>query len=200
MSSSSSQNEGVHAPLMENNTHLIYKRNIALMGFAAVGKTSISRYFKTKEFEQPYSPTPSQTWDKETCIDKVKFDIHIVDTAGMDDQMPIPKEVSIGMDGYVLVFAVNSRQSFDIVCKLQQRLTSLYMAVPYILVGNKIDLEDEREVFKEDIIPVVRSWKCPYVECSAKLGKNIDGVFHTLIHHIDESSDIFDTTCCCSIF
>ena len=89
-----------------------YNRNIAILGYSAVGmrsplsvlgepldapeggcshslssvsigKTSISRYFKTNEFFLEYNPNPSQVWATKTKVDKVNFDILVYDTAAM---------------------------------------------------------------------------------------------------------------------
>ena len=177
-----------------------YNRNIAILGYSAVGKTSISRYFKTNEFFLEYNPNPSQVWATKTKVDKVNFDILVYDTAAMDDQTPIPREARVGIHSYILVFAVNSRHSFEVIQAVRNKLQIEQIGVKYILVGNKIDLEDDRCVTKTEAMQKAREWGVPYVECSAKLGKDIDTVFHTLIKFSEQDTDVFESSCCCSIF
>ena len=58
--------------------------------------------------------------------------------------------------------------------------------VPIVLVGNKIDLEDEREVGKEEAEEYARKNNMAYVETSAKQNINIHEVFRTLVLKINE--------------
>ena len=40
--------------------------------------------------------------------------------------------------------------------------------IPFILVGNKVDLESSRQVRKEEALQRAKDWNCPYIETSAK--------------------------------
>lgn len=90
----------------------------------------------------------------------------------------------MGIHSYILVFAVNSRHSFEVIQAVRNKLQIEQIGVKYILVGNKIDLEDDRYeaavdeglwdyrcVTKTEAMQKAREWGVPYVECSAKLGK-----------------------------
>ena len=48
--------------------------------------------------------------------------------------------------------------------------------IPFLLVGNKADLEDRRQVTIEDAQKRAAEWKVPYVETSAKTRANVDKV------------------------
>lgn len=57
-------------------------------------------------------------------------------------------------------------------------------SVPFLLVGNKSDLEDRRKVSKEDAENRAAEWGVPYVETSAKTRTNVDKVFFDLMREI----------------
>ena len=52
--------------------------------------------------------------------------------------------------------------------------------IPMILVGNKSDLDDQREVPRESAQNLAVKFKCEYIETSAKTGSNIELIFRTL--------------------
>ena len=51
--------------------------------------------------------------------------------------------------------------------------------VPFILVGNKMDLDGKRQVSVDTAQNCARQWNVPYVETSAKTRDNVDKVRHT---------------------
>lgn len=50
-----------------------------------------------------------------------------------------------------------------------------------MLVGNKIDLVDDRKVTAKEAEELAKEYKMPYFETSAKLNKNIDGLMAELM-------------------
>lgn len=53
-----------------------------------------------------------------------------------------------------------------------------------VLVGNKIDLVDQRVIKAETAKKLAEEWKCSYVECSAKKNENINQVFSELVRSL----------------
>ncbi|EMD42556.1 Ras family gtpase [Entamoeba histolytica KU27] len=58
--------------------------------------------------------------------------------------------------------------------------------IPIIIVGNKCDLENERQVTKEDGIEYANSVKCAFLECSAKTNENINQIFDIITRNVVE--------------
>lgn len=56
--------------------------------------------------------------------------------------------------------------------------------VPFLLVGNKSDLEDKRQVSVEEAKTRADQWNVNYVETSAKTRANVDKVFFDLMREI----------------
>merc|ERR1719150_2255282 len=62
--------------------------------------------------------------------------------------------------------------------------------IPLILVGNKCDLTDEREVTKEEATRLAENeWEVPFFETSAKTNINVEACFHQLIREIKKSKN-----------
>ena len=72
-------------------------------------------------------------------------------------------------DGVLLVFAVNDRESFDALERKRERIikTKGDKTCFIVLVGNKCDLENEREITIEAGKSLASSWGAGYIETSA---------------------------------
>lgn len=58
--------------------------------------------------------------------------------------------------------------------------------VPFILLGNKSDLDDRRKVPRASGEGKAKSWSVPYIETSAKTRENVDKAFFDLLRIIRE--------------
>ena len=71
-------------------------------------------------------------------------------------------------DGFLLVFAINDKDTFNVLDEKYKRISKhKEKNVPIILVGNKCDLENERQVTKEEANQKASAWKAKYIETSA---------------------------------
>lgn len=60
--------------------------------------------------------------------------------------------------------------------------------VPLILVGNKVDLESEREVAGSDGRALAQEWGCPFIETSAKSKTMVDELFAEIVRQMNYST------------
>lgn len=58
--------------------------------------------------------------------------------------------------------------------------------VPFILLGNKSDLDDRRKIPRANAEGKAKSWAVPYIETSAKTRENVDKAFFDLLRIIRE--------------
>ena len=93
-------------------------------------------------------------------------------------------------DGYVITFSITSTESFleAKVCRkelyrIQNKDESEY--IPFILVGNKCDLESERQVSKAEAETIAEEWGVEYIETSAKKDINVSKLFEKLARDIE---------------
>ena len=93
--------------------------------------------------------------------------------------------ISFG-DGFMLIFAINDKETFEIIKAKRDRV--LYgkkgVKYPMILVGNKQDLANERQVLYQEAKDLADSWGIPYIETSAKTNYNCKEAFEILIKNI----------------
>lgn len=175
----------------------IVQRKVAVLGFRAVGKTSLTNSFVSGTFDNSYDPTIENTFHKIIKFRKVHFATEIVDTAGMDEYARPSRNASVGVDGYVLLFSITSRQSFERIQQINESLLN-YLGVidaidiPRVLVGSMCDLEDARQVSQRDAKTLAASWGVPYIECSSKTSENVADVFHTLLREVSKDDDLLN--------
>jgi len=173
----------------------IVQRKIAVLGFRAVGKTSLTNSFVSGTFDDSYDPTIENTFHKVIKFRRVHFATDIVDTAGMDEYARLSRNASVGVDGYVLTFSITSRQSFERVKQINESLLNSLgdaIEIPRVLVGSMCDLNDQRQVSPKDAKALAASWGVPYIECSSKTSENVAEVFHTLLREVSKDDDLLN--------
>lgn len=69
--------------MSKNKDPTLVHRKVAILGFRAVGKSSLTNSFMTGTFSDDYDPTIESTHHKTIRFRKVHFATDIVDTAGM---------------------------------------------------------------------------------------------------------------------
>mmetsp|Transcript_27084 Transcript_27084/g.72952 ORF Transcript_27084/g.72952 Transcript_27084/m.72952 type:complete len:198 (-) Transcript_27084:335-928(-) len=124
-------------------------RKIAVLGFRAVGKTTLTTHFVEGRFVERYDPTIENTFQKTIRFKKVQFFTEIVDSAGMDEYSRLSRNASVGVHGYLLLYAANSRNSFSKVQAIDDLLLEMHGGsanVARVLVSTMIDLDAERTV------------------------------------------------------
>ncbi|CAI9611359.1 unnamed protein product [Staurois parvus] len=89
-------------------------------------------------------------------------------------------------EGFLLIFAINDRGSFNEISKFHTQILRVKDRdeFPMILVGNKADLDLQRQVTREEALNFARENRIPYMEASAKIRLNVDESFHELVRAI----------------
>lgn len=97
----------------------------------------------------------------------------LYDTAGTEAFQGITSSYIRGTHGCILVFDLTSRESFMRVNSWLQYLRDFNddSKVAKILVGNKLDLEDERVVDRKEAEKFAKENEMEYIETSASTGK-----------------------------
>jgi len=183
----SSQDHGAGVPM---------NRKIAVLGFRAVGKTTLATHFVEGRFVERYDPTIENTFQKTIRFKKVQFFTEIVDSAGMDEYSRLSRNASVGVHGYLLLYSTGNRNSFDQIQAIDDLLLDMHggsHGVARVLVATMIDQDDQRQVTYEEGQALADSRHIPYLECSAKENLNVTEVFTTLIREIERDNGSLDS-------
>jgi len=90
--------------------------------------------------------------------------------------------------GFILVYSVASRSTFDRLEVFRQSICRVKCGQPiFLLVGNKCDKTFEREVSKEEGAAMARQFGCEYIETSAKTGQNVERLFMNLVRALRQT-------------
>ena len=107
--------------------------------------------------------------------------------------------ISFG-EGFLLVFAINDRESFELIRGKYDRILigKHQVKCPILLVGNKRDLENERKVSSDEVKQLADELQIDYIETSAKDNYNCKEAFAKLAEKIVKSKtqDVGGKPCC----
>ena len=162
------------------------KIKIMIIGESLVGKTALITKYTKNIFGGTYLMTVGIDFqDKFININGKKIRIEIWDTAGQERFRNIAKNYFQSSDGFLLVYDITKKSSFE---KLDFWNEQINLNAPkntkYILIGNKKDLNNEREVSKEDGDNFANKNNIQFYETSAKDGTNVNYVFELLAKEI----------------
>ena len=157
---------------MEKNDKTL---KIIILGSSEVGKTCIlNRYFHNDFKENLLSTVGIDFQTKFFKFDNQKIKVNYIDTAGEEKFRAISVNYLKGTNGVILVFDITNKETFDLLETWLNELKETNKAdVSKVLIGNKADLAEHREVTVEDANKLADNMKCKYFEASAKTGENI---------------------------
>ena len=158
-----------------------YVYKLSLIGDGGVGKTSMAQRYVHGVFIADYKATigtfiSKKEWHFEKLDTSVKFIIW--DLAGQDQFQRLWPDYMTDTRAGIIMFDVTNKKSFENIKNWNEIITRVaHPNVILILVGNKVDLQDSREVSSEEGMELAKELKIYYMETSAKTNKNIDEVF-----------------------
>ena len=162
-----------------NMVNFDYLLKYIIIGDAAVGKSNLLLRYVHGQFKPEYQLTIGVEFGaKNINISSKVFRIQIWDTAGQENFRSITRAYYKNSVCALVVYDISSRDSFNNVtswiedCKNQSPKT-IFM----VLVGNKCDLEDKRQVSYEEGKELADKNELLFFESSAKDGINVDEIF-----------------------
>ena len=156
------------------------KSKVIVVGSSGVGKTAIIQQLETKTFKKESQPTIGVDFKTYTVKEgDNSVVLHIWDTAGQERFRSIAQAYFRGAMGALLVFDLSNRNSFTDLDGWLNDLHSLSNAY-VLLIGNKSDLDMERQVSDEEIKEYASRNNLEYIETSAYNGSNVQEAFERL--------------------
>lgn len=184
---------------MASSTRVNKTIKVVVVGDGAVGKTSLLIYYTTKSFPHEYVPT---VFDNYSCIEMHEgkpVSLVLWDTAGQEDYDKLRPLSYPQTDVFLVCFCVVKRDSFlnvknKWVKEIKGTLQPNAPPPPFILIGTKADLRDDRKTLAElkargeDPIDPQEAWvmgqllgASGYRECSALRASGINDIFQEII-------------------
>ncbi|MFX1475829.1 MAG: Rab family GTPase [Promethearchaeota archaeon] len=162
-----------------SNENFDYLFKVVLVGDAEVGKTSLTTRFAYGTFTDQYISTLGVDFVVKTLsLKEYIIKLQVWDTAGQERYAGIRPIYYRGAKGAVLIFDLTRRQTFLNVEKwIEQIHRYASPGIPIILVGNKLDLVDAREVTPNDIEALTTEKGLEYFETSAKVDHGVNETF-----------------------
>ena len=170
-----------------------------MAGGGGVGKSSLTIRLITDNFLEEYDPTIEDDYRKNVTIDetvdgvsnKVALKLDILDTAGREEFSSFHTRYLKIANAFLIVYDITSRSSFEEVAIIRDKIIrereyyKIKDEFAIVICGNKCDLEEQRQVTKEEGKKLVQDWnntdgciKVAFYETSAKIKYNNEECFY----------------------
>jgi len=159
---------------------------VVVFGAGGVGKSSLVLRFVKGTFRDSYIPTIEDTYRQVISCNKNICTLQITDTTG-SHQFPAMQRLSISKGhAFVLVYSITSRQSLEELRPIFEVIREVKgsqedVDIPVMLVGNKCDENENREVTHSEGDDQSKRWRCCFLETSAKNNTNVKELFQELL-------------------
>ncbi|KAL7646659.1 UNVERIFIED_CONTAM: hypothetical protein RMT77_001910 [Armadillidium vulgare] len=165
-----------------------YQFRLILIGDSTVGKSSLLKYFTDGKFFDISDPTVGVDFFARLIevADGTRIKLQLWDTAGQERFRSITRSYYRNSVGALVVFDITNKKSLEHIpmwIMEAKRHIQPHQAV-FVLVGTKIDIEDEREVKTEDAQTLADFYGIKYIETSALRGINVEESFRIITQEI----------------
>ncbi|CAH1111270.1 unnamed protein product [Psylliodes chrysocephalus] len=163
-----------------------YLFKLLLIGDSGVGKTCILFRFSEDAFNTTFISTIGIDFKIRTIdLDGKKIKLQIWDTAGQERFRTITTAYYRGAMGIMLVYDITNEKSFENIKNWIRNIEENASAdVEKMLLGNKCELEEKRQVSKERGEQLAIEYGIKFIETSAKASIRVEEAFYTLARDI----------------
>ena len=147
------------------------KINMIVLGNSNVGKTSFILRYTDSLFQPIYLTTIGIDFKvKEAELyNKKKYKLFFYDTTGQEKYRSIAVNLIKNADGAFLMYDITNKVSFNSISEWMESIfDSKPKNFPIVLIGNKLDLEDCREVESKEGEELAKNYGIPFFETSNK--------------------------------
>ena len=160
-----------------------YKLKVVIVGDSGVGKTNLIKRFVSNTFSPNSKATVGVEFiSKSYRINNQVFKIEMWDTAGQERYKSITAAYYKGAKGALIVYDTTQKTSFENIDKWMAEIKDKSSKdMKLMIVGNKTDLKDERQVKTEEALVKAKDLEAPIMEASALDGSNVKEAFYDLL-------------------
>ena len=174
---------------MASSADYDYLFKLLLIGDSGVGKSSLLLRFADDTFTESYISTIGVDFKIRTIeLDNKMIKLQIWDTAGQERFRTITSSYYRGAQGIIVVYDVADKESYSNVKQWLHEIDRYASEnVKKLLVGNKCDLVDKRQVTYEEAVEEAAHMGTTFLETSAKNKLNVEEAFIAMAKEIKKS-------------
>ena len=163
---------------------------VVFLGDTAVGKSCLAVRFVRNEFFEFQEPTIGAAFlGKNINLNDKRYKFEIWDTAGQERYRSLAPMYYRGAKAAVIVYDITDEDTFKGAKTWVSEIKKKSNNCLILLVGNKVDLTNNRKVDIHMVKEYVESNNLIYMESSAKTGLNVDKIFTTIAENIPEDNE-----------
>jgi small GTP-binding protein len=165
-----------------------FSLKVVVVGDSCVGKTCLLLRYVRDVYDSETQPTLGvEFMTKILETEKHRIQLQLWDTAGQELFRSVTRGYYRGSAGAILVFDLTNHDSFDHIGRWLHDVKEVARSdVVTILLGNKVDLADKRDVTTEDAQKFARENNMSYFETSAKTGAQIAEAINACVEVIEK--------------
>src|SRR3990167_2848422 len=160
-----------------------------VLGGGGVGKSSFIINFILHIFPEEYDPTIEDSYRKQIMIGEQPVVVDILDTTGEDKYVPLRDRYMSTSEGFIIVYSITNKCSYEEVGLYVEQIARVKDVdhSPTVIVGNKCDLETERQVQTHEGEMLAEKFNAAFFETSAMFGINVYQAVHVLATEVYQS-------------
>jgi small GTP-binding protein len=163
------------------------QKKVCMVGAFATGKTSLVSQYVKGIYSDKYQTTVGVKIDKKMVeVGHDQVNILLWDIYGEDEYQNVKISYLKGASGYILVIDGTRQETLLTALNLQERIKENIGDLPFVVVANKFDLQDEWEIDDNDLSQLTRKKWIVY-RTSAKTGAGVEEVFNCLTQKMLEA-------------
>ena len=158
---------------------------ILLIGDSQVGKTSLLLKYTEHIFPEEHIATIGVEYkDKFIIRDNFNIRLQIWDTAGQERFHSITKNIYRNANGVLFVYDITNKESFNNIKNWIKDLQNVGNDIKSAIIGNKLDLESNRVITREEIEEISNEHNMPFLETSARENINVNEGFDLIVNEL----------------
>ena len=173
---------------MQINSDFEFLIKLVVIGDTGVGKTNFIFQFTEGKFSPIHVATIG--FDHKSKIinlsnTKKKIKLQIWDTAGQERYMAVNRNIFHRVQGIILMYDITDRDTYENISKWLDLIRQNVPNKPMILVGNKLDLANEKRIVtKEEAEKIAEDNHIEFFEGSGYSGENVDKIFSAIAEKV----------------
>jgi len=167
----------------------VTQKKVCLLGDFAVGKTSLVRRFVEGRFDDKYLSTIGVKISRKSLARRYgALNLLIWDLAGNEDFGEVSSSYLRGAAGALIVCDLTRRETLPVFERLATQLRAVAPGAAIVLIGNKVDLVDERAIADADVQAACAALGSPCLLTSARTGENVEDAFLLLAERLEAAT------------